>query len=259
MKLVYTFSSQFTPLIYNTSNVDKILTAYINYYRKSIKSALNLDYSIDFYVSGDLLYNFRDLKINLHTVDNINSGLFDFLKAEVLIERSDDIMLVDGDIDFHKPIPITDHDLIYDFKCITAEGDKYDDIRKDKTWNVYYKPFVNSLTELGIGKVIPEWTGERLDFIHNIGVLYFNNPHLKNTYTDRWAKFNEFINYNIKDKTPYTAIGAQYLLSEIINYHNFSSIEVEEGCYSHYLGIDKFKFPTVSTHEVQKEEKKSFL
>lgn len=259
MKLVYTFSSQFTPFIYKTNNVDKILTAYINYYRKSIISALKLDYKIDFYVSDELKYNFKDLPINLIRVNEVKSGLFDFLKAEVLVERSDEIMLVDGDIEFHKPIPITDHDLIYDFKCITAEGDEYDDIRKDKTWNVFYKPYVNLLTELGIGSVIPEWTGKRLDFIHNIGVLYFNNQNLKSTYVDRWAKFNEFINYNIEDKIPYTAIGAQYLLSEIINYHGFSSIEVEEGCYTHNLGIDKFKFPSVSTHEVQKEEKKSFL
>lgn len=259
MKLIYTFSSQFTPFIYKTKNVDKILTAYINYYIESIKSALNLGYTIDFYVSRELIYNFRGLKINLLTVDSINSGLFDFLKAEVLKNRSDQIMLVDGDIQFHKQIPLSDHDLIYDFKCITAEGDKYDDIRKDKTWNVFYKPFVSNLTKLGIKSIIPEWTGERLDFIHNIGVLYFNNIDLKNIYVDRWYKFNDFINKHINDKTPYTAVGAQYLLSEIINHHKFSSIEVEEGCYTHNLGIDKFKHPTVSTHEVQKEVRKSFL
>jgi len=259
MKLVYTFSSQFTPFIYKTKNVDKILTAYINYYRNSILSALDLGYKIDFYVSRDLIYNFRGLKINLHTVDNINSGLFDFLKAQVLKNRTDNIMLVDGDIQFHKQVPITDHDLIFDFKCITAEGDKYDDIKKDKTWNVFYKPYVNKLTQLGISNLIPEWTGRRLDYIHNIGIIYFNSNNLKNIYVDRWHTFNSFINKHIDDKTPFTAIGAQYLLSEIINYHGFSSIEVEEGCYTHNLGVDKFKYPTVSTHEVQKEVKKSFL
>ena len=49
------------------------------------------------------------------------------------------------------------------------------------------------------------------------------------------------------------------MLSEIINYHGFSSIEVTKGTYDHNLGIDKFTIPTVSTHEVQTNKKKSFL
>jgi len=257
MKLVYTFSTQFTSKVYNTNDPSKILTAYINYYRRSILSALEVGYKVDFYISSELIYNFKDLKINLITIEDIDSGLFDFWKAKVLKERTDDIMLVDGDIDFHKKISITNHDLIYDFACST--GEEGDDIKKDKTWHHYYKPYVNNLSDLGIKQVIPEWTGKRLDFVHNIGVLYFNNKKLKEIYVQRWFEFNDFINKHIFDKTPYTAIGAQYMLSEIINHYNCSSIEVTKGTYDHNLGIDKFTIPTVSTHEVQTDTKKSFL
>lgn len=259
MTLVYTFTSQFTQLLHPGKDIDKIITTYVNYYRRSIKSALKLGYKVELYISSDLVYNFKDLRIQVHTFDNIKSGLFDFHKAILLRERKDNFMLVDGDIDFHKKIPISEQDLIFDDRCVLKSNSIYSDVKAEKTWVHYYKPYIENLDLLNIKSVIPEWTGKRLNFVHNIGVLYFNNKKLKELYVDRWFKFNLFVNNKIDNPIPYTVIGAQYLLSEIVNHHSFTSEIVPQECYTHNLGKEKFTHPTVPATKLDKDEPKSFL
>ena len=260
MKLVYTFTTQYTSKIYNTNNVEKLIFGYINYYRESIKKSLNCGYEVDFYLSEDIIKYFIDLEINLIKIETIDSGLFDFLKAMVLKERSDEFILIDGDVFLKDKLLLnTNIDCIYETDCIISNDSKYDDITKDKTWNVFYKPYVNELTNLDIKSIIPEWSGNRFDTVHNIGILYFNNIELKNLYVDRWYKFNDFVNKNIENKIPFTVIGAQYLLTEIINYYKFTSSKFDDNLFSHDIGIYKFKKPKVSMSEVMFDSKKNIL
>ena len=259
MKLVYTFSSQYTSSIYKTLDTTKILNGYINYYRMSIQSALKVGYDVDFYISSELTHYFDDLKINIFPVGYIDSHLFDFLKAMVLKERTDEYLLIDGDSILSHKIKLSDEDILYYAKCFTSSDSYVEDNKKDKTWHVYYKPYINKLNELGIGDYIPEWTGKRLDFIYGTGILYFNNKELKDLYVDRWYTFNSFINENnISDKIKYTVIGAQYVLSEIINAYGFTSKELIDQ-YTEYIGIDKFVNPKVPTSYIKKDSKKSIL
>jgi hypothetical protein len=260
MKLVYTFTTQYTSKIYNIDRVDKLIFGYVNYYRESIKKALECGYEVDFYLSKDIIKYFVDLEVNLIEVGNIDSGLFDFLKAKVLKERDDKFILIDGDILLKNKLDMNVNvDCIYETDCIISKDTKYNDITKDKTWHIFYKPYITELTNLGIESVIPEWSGKRYDTVHNIGLLYFNNQKLKNLYVDRWYKFNDFVNNNIENKTPFTVIGAQYLLTELINYYKFTSFKFDDNFFSHDIGIYKFKKPKVSMSKVVLDSKKNIL
>ena len=258
--LIYSFSTQYTKELYSSLDFNKKLYLYINYYRASIKSSISLGYDVEIYLSEDCVNYFKDLDIQIHTVGNLDSHLFDFLKAYILNNRKDNFYLIDGDILFKHRIPESNCDIQYDQKCYIGKDNNISDIKKDKTWHVYYKPFVNKLTNLNIKNIIPEWTGSRYDYVHNIGVLYFNNNELKKIYVDRWYKFNDFINKSSLDnKIKYTAVGAQYLLTEIIKFHKFSSEIVDDKIYNHNIGTHKFKKPIFSDSYIQYSNKKNLL
>lgn len=235
---------------------------YVNYYQQSIKSAAELGYEVKLLCCSTFARFFdgnKHVKV-IHKNDSTSSRLFDFNKCRVLNNFEEDFVLIDGDIILKERLNLGTADLIYETKCYTGESNLIKDQRKDKTWYKWYKPYVNKLTELGIDKIIPEWTGKRLDFVHNIGLLYFNNYFLKKLYIDRWTKFDEFVtNAKLDNSIKYTVVGAQYLLTEIINYHNFSYSEFNPSEFDHNIGVYKFTFPKVSKSEIRLEDKKSML
>lgn len=245
--VIYTFTSQYTEALYPTLDVSKKMFMYINYYRASIASALKVGYDVEIYTSTDCVKYFTDLNIQINTVGDFNSYLFDFIKAYVLATRKEPFILVDGDIIFNKRLEVSNTPVLYEDKCYTGEDSKILDIKKDKTWHVYYKPYVELLTNSGIGTHIAEWTGQRLDFVHNIGLLYFSNHYIKKIVVDRWFEFNNFINYRCEhpDKIKFTAIGAQYLLTEVLNYYNILSLPFSKDSFTHNLGTGKFTNPSV--------------
>lgn len=123
-------------------------------------------------------------------------------------------------------------------------------------WNTFYEPYVNSINKLNINTIIPEWTGKKYSQLINIGILKIENNNFIEIYLNRWEKFKDFIiahqnELYYKNKatniTEYTIIGAQYLLTELINYYNLEYLELNSFNYTtdtpyyvHYMGKQKF-------------------
>ena len=116
------------------------------------------------------------------------------------------------------------------------------------------------LSNKKIGENITEWTGQRLDYVHNIGLLYCKNYFLTRIIVDRWFQFNNFINNcDYSNKIKFTAIGAQYLLTEILNYHNLPNKTFSKDSFTHNIGTTKFSKPIVPDSYVQFNSNKTLL
>lgn len=249
MKLIWTYNSNikvrsddplsiFYPSVENT-NKRKIIT--INYYLLSIKNAKKLGYETIIYTDNDSSKYFKGIVDEIVLVSDYEaSPLFDSFKFKVLEDRSDDFCLIDGDLILHSKLP-----------TFTSEV-TFDSYEKNSWSNVYEKT-INTLTELGISKVINFWSNNKTD-IMCCGLLSFNNEKIKRLYLGLWKEFNIFIknNQDSIDLDFATAIGAQYLLTLLLKKHNinYSNMSNELGkineYYHHHNGDLKYKTPIVA-------------
>ena len=161
---------------------------------------------------------------------------WDSFKFIVLEDRDDDYLLCDPDIIFHDRININ-----YNVDVIFDAWETFG-------WNGIYKNDIKTLTDLGVEKIIPEWTNKE-QHIMNCGILKFNNRYLKNLYVDRWKKLYNFCisnedKLNIRKCTP---IAAQYLLTILCNHYKFKRYNYSEQLrkqndfYTHFAGDAKFQ------------------
>jgi len=242
--LVWTYNTEITSELFPEYSERDRTTLYINYYRLSIDRASKLGYKCILYTSNSYLNHFRDLDVEIVIIENIDSRLFDFIKIKVLETRSDEYVLIDGDLILNKKLNIpTNVSISYDFL-------------ETKSWNMIYSKYVNTLTNLNLNKYIKEWTGVRRSHITNCGLLYFTDSNFKQLYIDRWKLLNNFIKTHIKstEQINYSATAAQYLLTELIEYYNIESISFkdisDDESYTHYYGDSKFKNPIVPINKV---------
>jgi hypothetical protein len=210
----------------------------INYYIHSINSAKKLGYYTIIYTNEVTIFkNIVDEIIELNSYED--SILWDCFKIKVLEERVDDFCLIDGDVILHSKLPDFNTDVVFD----TYEVGN---------WQKEYKQIVNQLDNIGIKSIIEEWDACKKPVI-NCGLLYIKNKEHKNLYVDKWKLFNKFINdswitYNI-DTDYATMVGAQYLLTLIVNTHNLSVLKLNKymgdfGQYhQHHFGGIKYKNP----------------
>lgn len=226
MKLIYTYKD----FIHNDVEKREII---LEYYKKSISRAKSLGYEIELYTNHEVLTNLVD-KVYWVNQDYIFWDAYKFIPLE---ERDDDFLLIDGDVFMHKKLPeLNQHDFYFDTFEIG-----------EKNYSNIYKKNVDILTELGIGDFIEEWKPD-VKKITCCGILYFNDKKFQKLYLDKWKIFYKFVEEN-EGKVSYqhcTAIGAQYLLTLLMEYHNksyhyFSSqLKEMNEYYIHYAGKDKF-------------------
>lgn len=226
LKLIYTYNSKVNKNPY-TQKVYKEL------YIGSIIKANELGYYTEIYSDVDWFIPYVN---KWHTVVHDSSLLWDSYKFIPLSRRKDDFLLIDGDVILMSKLPSLDKSGIYF------------DVYEENNWNLLYKDTVTTLSNLGIGKVIPEWSTDPIK-VMNCGILKFNNINFKTLYVDRWTKYNRFITEHKNEVNIYTCtpVGAQFLLTLLVNYYNITSekISLKLGSanpyYHHLAGKEKLR------------------
>lgn len=244
--LVWTYNPEITSEVFSNHSNDIHNILYINYYRLSIISAYKLGYDCVIYTTKSQVKNFSDLNVEIILLDNIDSKLFDFIKVKVLESRTDNYILIDGDLILNKRLNIpSDVSVVYEHI-------------ETKSWDMIYSKCVDSLIKLDIGNFITEWSGVRRNNITNCGLLYFNDINFKNLYIKKWHMINEFVknNVDVSSQVEYSATSAQYLLTELIDYYKIKSTYFSntkyDNSYTHYYGDIKFNNPIVPLNNIIK-------
>lgn len=224
MNLIYTFDV-------NVNTDSHKLDVLKSYYTNSIQSAKQLGYIVEMYSNCDWFDGLIDIK---HSVTN-EFVFWDAFKT-IPLNRSDNYMLVDGDVLFRNRLPELDNSI---------------DVYFDgwESWLSIYDECVNELDELGISSIIPEWKVQK-QRVMNIGTLKINNNELRELYLDRWFKLYEFCKLrkdSIKTFDLCCTITSQYLLTLLsygFNIHNFSNrLRTPNEYYIHYVGKEKYNLP----------------
>jgi hypothetical protein len=234
MKLVWTFNSK--SVITNMD--DSRRNILINYYKYSIQSAKKLGYYTIIYTDSIIL--FKDIADEIILMNDYqNCLLWDSYKIKVLEERDDDFCLIDGDVILHNRFEEFTTDVVFDTYEIL-------------NWKKEYEYTINQLNNIGIKNVIKEWDNQRKP-IMNCGILYIKSKLDRMIYVKNWKKYNKFINDNLNkyniDIDYATAVGAQYLLTLIVNAYNLSHTNLNKDMgdigksYKHYFGAMKYRNP----------------
>jgi hypothetical protein len=239
MRLVWTYNCTSKDL------TETERTILVNYYILSINSAKKLGYHTT------MVCNQNDIGFWDSYVDEVkycnlylDSPFWDSYKMYVLTSFRGDYFLIDGDVILHSELPIIETDIAFDYYEIL-------------NWTNEYQPTIDTLTDLGIKEIIPFWDNKRIPII-NCGVLKINNTIAKLLYIIDWKSFNQFVVDNIDSiDTKYaTGVGAQYLLSLIVNEYNLSTTNLTDNLgeygkyYQHYYGSQKYSTPIVPTDNI---------
>ena len=254
MKLIWTYDGRVKVSRMSETNRRTIL---INYYIISITKAKKLGYYTILYTDSSSVNLFKDLADETIIVDSYeDSMLWDYLKIKVLEDRNDEFCLIDGDVIVKQKFPEFTTDITFD----TYEVGNW--------YREYAKP-IKELNELGINNIIDIWDINKKPVI-NCGILQIKNKEHRILYVEYWKKYNNWIkenhiNYNI-DIDYATMIGAQYLLTLIVNHNNLTKTNLnssmgEEGKYHrHYFGMTKFFEGIVpDTHIIEYNNRKTII
>lgn len=225
MRLIYSYNSK----VNTDPTVQKV---YRELYSLSINKSRELGYITEIYSDVDW---FSPYVNTWHRVEEDSTILWDSFKFIPLANTVEDFLLLDGDIILHNRLEL---DQSYDVVFDTYELNN---------WNLLYKETVNTLDKLGIVKVIPEWNTKPVR-VFNCGILKLNNKELKNLYTLRWNDYHTFIKQHADQVDLYnaTAVGAQFLLTLLVNHYNYSYINYSDvlgqpnKSYHHIAGKNKF-------------------
>lgn len=239
MKLVWTYDAK-SKILTETERI--ILT---NYYILSINSATKFGYNTVMVCNGNesnFWKRYVDMVVVCESYEN--SPLWDSFKMYALENIRGEYSLIDGDVILHKKLPEIETSIAFDSYEIL-------------NWVNEYQPTIDKLTELGIDKVIHIWDNKRIPII-NCGVIHSINPILKNLYLSFWKTFNRFVidNQSEIDTKFATGVGAQYLLSLIVNYYHIPTTKLTENLgdkgeyYQHYYGSQKYTSPIVPTDTI---------
>jgi hypothetical protein len=243
MKLVWTFDGN--AKIGRMDVNRKIIL--INYYIHSIQTAKSLNYYTIIYTDIDSVKFFINIADDVIVMDSYeNSELWDSYKIKVLEERLDDFCLIDGDVILNSKLPEFNTEIVFDTYEIA-------------NWDIEYKKTVNKLDSLNIIDVIKEWDSYKKPII-NCGILYIKSNDIKQLYVNRWKSFNNWFNKNKNiydlDVDYCTMIGAQYLLTLLVNYYNISSKNINKNMgdnsnyYKHHFGKIKYDSPIVPSDKI---------
>ena len=223
--LIFTFD------IHANKGVPERLERIRAYYTHSIETAKSLGYKTEIYTNCDWFDNIVDI---IHPVTE-SFFFWDGFKT-IPLRRTDNYLLVDGDITFKKAFGPLDPSIDIFF-------DTYESWYKD------YKLTVSELTKLGVQDIVPEWDDTPIPVI-NTGVLRINNLTLKELYLQRWKDFQLFCIEN-KDSISMIhhccTIGSQYILTLLAkNYSKYyfsQKVKVSNDFYLHHWGEDKYFKP----------------
>lgn len=238
MKLIWTYDGKMSKGDDNSKN--RIIL--INYYIHSIITAKQFGYITIIYCDTNSEKYFKYIADEIVIVDSYeDSIIWDYMKVKVLEDRDDDFYLIDGDVILHSILPTPTADIVFD----TYET---------ANWISEYNITVNQLNDLGIQKIIPYWSLDRIAVI-STGIFYMNNIH-RDAYVLEFKKCNKFIN-DLKNTTEFhkdfiSLVGGQFLLTIFANHNNLSKLNINANMgdvgkyYKHHFGKTKFRNPIVT-------------
>lgn len=216
---------------------------YINYYRLSIKHALDLGYDCKLFLSSNIIEHFLDLEVELITVPSLTPTFYDSINFYILNSKYRNCPILDGDIILYRRLPEVDADLIYEMP-------------ETNSWEWLYEFWVNHINTRDILQIIPEWTGKKRTRLINIGLLHIKNNELLDLYYKRWNDFRVFVEQNKQtlmykntniDTVEYTTMASQYILTELVDFYGYSAVDYKSmnrveslPFYKHFVGTQKF-------------------
>lgn len=241
MKLIWTYNSDVNFGVQVGLHTPERQTILLNYYIHSIKTAGKLGYYTIIYCDSKLTDYFQDVADEVIVCGSYEkSPLWDSFKIKVLEERTDDFILIDGDVILYNKLPNLTSDITFDSYEIN-------------NFKLNYKEILNDLTNIGIGEVLDVWVNKQLPII-SCGVLSIKNNDLKQKYVSNWKIYNKFIIDNI-DKVDIdfaTMVGAQYLLTILAQENTKTNLSNLVGgdneYYKHYCGPVKYNNPLVAVN-----------
>ena len=216
---------------------------YINYYRLSLKHAIDLGYECKLFISKNILEYFEDLDIEIILVPELTPTFYDSINFYILNSEYRNCPILDGDIILYRRLPEMNADLVYEMP-------------ETNSWEWLYEFWVDHINTRDIHKIIPEWTGTKRSRIVNIGLLHVKNNELLDLYYKRWNDFRVYIENNKNslkykgdkiDTVEYTTMASQYILTELVEYYGYTALDYKSlnrteslPFYKHYVGVQKF-------------------
>lgn len=234
MKLVWSYSKDWK----KGRNISIYPHEYIQYlYKRSIKSASD-DYHKIIYTDEENVDIFKDI------VDEVivrEPKPFIFL-ADLKFEIAE---ILDGEF------LITDGDLFFKRKLIIPPGTNIGfelEIKKVRPKVLGWK---NILIEHGIANKVPIWNIDNSASI-NLGLMYFNNDHLKSKLINEYKKTQKFFidridpiyKFNEND-VQFSACGSQMLVKQFLLNENITPYLFMEGRttdFVHYSSSSKVRY-----------------
>ena len=172
-----------------------------------------------------------------------------------MLFRSDDFILIDGDVILKSKLPELKEDVVFDTYEVA-------------NWRDEYEPVINQFTDLGISEVVDVWSTDRKG-VFSCGILYFKKDEFRKFYVEQWKKYNNFLNEILKthevDIDVATMVGGQYLVTLCANHLGLSRsyitphLGADGEYYKHHCGNLKYHSPIVPTNEIIILSKKKLL
>jgi hypothetical protein len=206
----------------------------------SIQMGKDLGYETVLYGTSDVIGKLGEYVDETHTIDDLDYTFFDDLKLHILSTRTDEYIILDGDVFLHERLKINKESILSIDTIILEQKEGY------------AKDCLDILNEFELNKIINEWNPV-LKSSFSTGIFYWKGQNeLLQYFLDsynklrKWYLENENIltNRNIEfhsNKSLSSHFIFEHLLYKIVQYHELKFNELDKSnSYYHWQGQDKF-------------------
>lgn len=208
----------------------------------SIQMAKDLGYETVLYGTSDAIDKLGEYVDETFTTNHIEYQLFDDIKFYIWENRTDDYLLIDGDVFLHSPLV---------FK--NPNSFVWVDMIVKKQQSGFSKECLELLNSFNISNQIPEWNSKTgISFSTGLIRMKGNNGLLK-YYVESYKKLKKWFLENevmlieknselSSNKSLISHYLCEHLLQRIVEYYGLDFEVLEnENSYFHWQGNDKFK------------------
>lgn len=206
----------------------------------SIQMGKDLSYETVLYGTSDAIGKLGEYVDETHTIDDLDYTFFDDLKLHILSTRTDDYIILDGDVFLHERLKINTESILSIDTIILEQKEGY------------AKDCLDILNEFELNKIINEWNPV-LKSSFSTGIFYWKGQHeLLQYFLDSYNKLRKWYleNENIlthrniefhSNKSLSSHFIFEHLLYKIVQYHELKFNELDKSnSYYHWQGQDKF-------------------
>ena len=208
----------------------------------SIQMAKDLGYQTVLYGTTDAIKELGECVDEIYNTDKLEYKFFDDLKVHIWETRTDDYLILDGDVFLHSPLVFKNTNSFVWVDSI---------VKKQKSG--YAKDCLDILNSFKLEDTIPEWNPEtKISFSTGL-VRWKGNNGLLKYYIDSYKKLRNWFLKNEKQinemnseldskKSLISHYVCEHLLQRIVEYYGLGYEVLEnENSYYHYQGQNKFE------------------